>query len=247
MLHLVFQFNEEGFRNVADRSLRELFKRVAFALLVDLGKFLFKDGGTLFKTLLERTLESFVGLLLSSLALAFADVGPGSFNVRHCTTVDGIDIAASEVVEHVSTQLLAVHDLGLDAVDNLASQAHELLHEFRSQLFDGDLLKRLEILFLSQRANHCAAVSFLKERLEHATNAVLLLYTVRETFLRLKCFFKVLFRSDGFTFEVNKLQGEITHHPHKGREVLAVLFGVDIFLRDTLCLELNMSGQVDDE
>lgn len=79
--------------------------------------------------------------MLGSLTLAFANVGPGSFNVWHCPAVDSVDIAASQVVKHVSTQLFAVHNLGFDSVDDFASQAHELLHELRSQLLDGYLLE----------------------------------------------------------------------------------------------------------
>ena len=140
VLHLVLELDEEGFGDVADRGLRELFKRVALALLVDLSKFFLKDRGALFETFLERAFESFIGLLLGSLALALADVRPGSFDVGHCTAVDCVDIAAGQVVKHVSTELLAVHNLGFNAVDDLASQAHELLHELGSQLLDGNLL-----------------------------------------------------------------------------------------------------------
>jgi hypothetical protein len=127
---------------------------------------------------LERAFESLIGLLLGPLALALADVGPGGLDVGHGAPVDGIDVAARKVVEHVSTQLLAVHHLSFNAVDDLASEAHELLHEFGSQLLDRDLLEGLEVLFFGEGADHSAAISLLKEGLKHTTNAVLLFDTV---------------------------------------------------------------------
>jgi hypothetical protein len=127
---------------------------------------------------LERAFESFIGLLLGPLALALADVGPGGLDVGHGAPVDGIDVAASKVVKHVSTQLLAVHHLSFNAVDDFASEAHELLHEFRSQLLDRNLLEGLEVLFFREGADHSTAISLLKEGLKHTTNAVLLLDTV---------------------------------------------------------------------
>jgi hypothetical protein len=132
VLHLVLEFDKEGFGDVADSGLRELFKGVTLALLVDFGKFFFKDGGTLFETFLQGAFKPFIGFLLGPLALALADVRPGTFDVGHCAAVDSINIAASQVEKHVSTQLFAVHNLRFNAVDDLASQGHELLHELGS-------------------------------------------------------------------------------------------------------------------
>ena len=73
-----------------------------------------------------------------------------------------------------------------------------------------------------------------------------MLNTVRETLLRLKSFFEVLFRGDGLTLKVNELQGEVSHNPHEGWEVLSILFGVNIFLGDALRLKLDVLSKVDD-
>ena len=141
MLHLVLEFNEEAAGNLAYCSLSELLKGVALGLAVNLLEFLLEDWSAHFKGFGEGPLEALLGVLLSSLALRLADVGPGSLDVGHCAAVDCVDIAAGQVVKHVSTELLAVHNLGFNAVDDLASQAHELLHELGSQLLDGNLLE----------------------------------------------------------------------------------------------------------
>jgi hypothetical protein len=73
-----------------------------------------------------------------------------------------------------------------------------------------------------------------------------LLNTVRETLLWLKSFLEVLFRGDGLTLKVNELQGEVSHNPHEGWEVLSILFGVNIFLGDALRLKLDVLSKVDD-
>lgn len=73
-----------------------------------------------------------------------------------------------------------------------------------------------------------------------------MLDTVRETLLGLKCLFEVLFWGDGLTLKVHELQGEVSHNPHEGWEVLCVLFGVNIFLGDTLRLKLDVPSKIDD-
>ena len=141
----------------------------------------------MFEGFLEGTFESFVGFLLCTLALALADVGPGRLDIGHGALINGIDIAASEIKEHVTAKLLAMHDFGLNAVDNFATETHELLDELGTELLDRDFLKGLQVFLLGEGTDHSAAVSLLEEGLEHAANAVLLLHTVRETLLRLEC------------------------------------------------------------
>ena len=187
VLHLVLKFDKESFGNIANGCLGEFIEGIAFAFFVDLGQFFFKYGSPLFEGFLEGTFESFVGFLLGALALALADVGPGRLDIGHGALINGIDIAASEIKEHVTAKLLAVHDFGLNAVDNFATETHELLDELGTELLDRDFLKGLQVFLLGEGTDHSAAVSLLEEGLEHATNAVLLLHSVRETLLRLEC------------------------------------------------------------
>jgi len=140
VLHLVLEFNEEAAGDLAYCSLSELLKGVALGLAVNLLEFLLEDWSAHFKGFGKGPLEAFLGILLSSLALRLADVGPGSLDVGDCPTVDGIDIRASQVVEHVSAELLAVHHLGLDSIDDLAAELHELLNKLWAKLFDRDFL-----------------------------------------------------------------------------------------------------------
>jgi hypothetical protein len=72
-----------------------------------------------------------------------------------------------------------------------------------------------------------------------------LLDAIREAFLWLKCFFEIFFRSDRLSLHIDKLESEISHHPHEGWEVLSVFFRVNVFLGDTLSLKLDVSCQVD--
>ena len=87
--------------------------------------------------------------------------------------------------------------LGLDAVQNLPPESVDLLDELGPQLVHGDVSQVLEHVLLGQWTNHGATVAFLKERLEQATDAILLIDGLTKTLLILECFLEVLFGGDG--------------------------------------------------
>lgn len=136
VLHLVLELNEEAAGDLAYCSLRKLLKGAALSFTVNLLEFLLEDWCADFKGFGEGALETFLGFLLSSLALRLAYVRPGSLDVGDCTTVYCVDIRPGQVVEHVSTELLAVHHLRLDPIYYLAAELHKLLNELWAKLLN---------------------------------------------------------------------------------------------------------------
>ena len=166
VLHLVLKLDKERLADVADSGFREFLNRGALGIAIELAKFLFENGGALLKVILEGFFELLIGVLLSSEALALANVRPGSLDVGDDASVDSLNVTASQVVQHVTGEFLPMHELGLDPVDDLAPELHELLNELRSEVIKVYLLQGLEVFLLGEWANHRAAVSLFEEGLE---------------------------------------------------------------------------------
>jgi hypothetical protein len=247
VLHLVLKLDKERFTNIADSGFREFLNRSALGIAVELAKFLFENGGALLKVILEGFFELLIGVLLSSEALALANVRPGSLDVGDDASVDSLNVAASQVVQHVTREFLPMHELGFDPVDDLAPELHELLNKLRSEVVKVDLLQGLEIFLLGERANHGATVSLFEEGLEEAADAVLLFNAIRESLLWLEGLLEVLFGSNWLALLVNQLKREVSHNPHERREVLRVLLGVDFILAQALSLKVYVFCEVDDQ
>jgi hypothetical protein len=140
-----------------------------------------------------------------------------------------------------------VHQLGTDALDDLATELHELLNKFRPQVFKLHLFEILKVLFFGERSDHCAAIALFEETFKKSSDSILLLNSIRKAFLWLESFLEVFFGSHGFPFRIHKLKSKVSDDPHERWEVLRVFLWVYILLADALGLEVYVLGQVDDQ
>ena len=178
VFYLVFQFNQELSLHLSYSYLTEFVHSQLFGFLVEFLQFILKNGRSQLKVLLEISLKFLIGLHLSFEAFIFTNVAPSTFNVWHCTLIDGFNVRGSEIVEHFSIQLTTMHKFWLYSIYYLSTELHHLLYKLRSKFLKLHLLKTLKILFFSERSNHGAAVSFLEERFQHPSDSILLFNTI---------------------------------------------------------------------
>ena len=158
----------------------------------------FEHGAAFAEVVVELLFEDLVGVHHGLLALILADIAPTGFNGGHCTRVDRVHVRLCQVIQHLTVEWLVVQLLRLDAVHDFAAEGVRLLNELGSKIFHWDVRQVLQLIFLSQRSDHGAAIALLEETFKKTPDSILLIDSLTEPFLILKCLFKVVFRSNRF-------------------------------------------------
>jgi len=176
-------------------------------------------------------------------AFILAQISPCGFNVGHCAVIDSFYIVGSEIVEHGSVQVLAMHLFGLHSVYYLLAHLLDAIHEFRTHIVERSVYQILKRFLIRHRAYKGHTVPVWKEAFKEFSDPVLVFYCVCEPFLGGQRFFQILFRTDRLAIIVHQLQSEVADHPDEVREIAGVLLRVDVFWR-TLGANLDVFRQI---
>lgn len=91
----------------------------------------------------------------------------------------------------------------------------DLLNKLRPQISHWNIDQVLQLILISQWSYHCHTVTIREKAFEKSSDSILLVDGLREAFLSLKSFLKILFGIDRVSFLVDKLKSEVAYHPHK--------------------------------
>ena len=120
-----------------------------------------------------------------------------------------------------------------------------LLLKLDSKLRYWQFSQVLQLLFIWERPNHGAAVSFREKCFKQASDPILGLNWVGETFGLFECGLQILFGGDLSAILITELKGEVADDPSKAREDSLVLLWVAL-LGLVYLFELDVLGQVND-
>lgn len=193
VLDLGLQILNEILLHFPNSYFVEVLKSFFLGAAVEILQLMILEGALAGDVLADVLGEDVVRLFQSFLALILADVGPGAFDAWDGALVDRLHVALNQVPEHGSVQRLAVDFLGLDTLQNLASQAVDLLNELWAEFAHWLVGESLKAAFVGEWSDHGDAISLVEEALEQPSNSVLLLDAVRESLLVCQGLLKVVF------------------------------------------------------
>lgn len=88
-----------------------------------------------YNKLLECILTHLDSFIHCFLGLLFANISPSTFNVRHCSIIDCMDIWLCECAKHRSWKILSIKCLWFDSIEHFFAKFKYLLNKFRSELW----------------------------------------------------------------------------------------------------------------
>jgi hypothetical protein len=112
--------------------------------------------------LLKRSFKKF-GCRHQTLLRAFlANVVPARFNVGRTALVKRLNVQVDQVDPRGRVHRNSIDFLDRHLIQYFAPQLHNLFNELGSHVFEGHVLKRLQLIFVQQGSNHSAAVTLCK-------------------------------------------------------------------------------------
>jgi hypothetical protein len=179
------------------------------------------------------------------LGLLLAHVIPGGLDVGYSPLVDSVDILLDQGSEHFATKSFVIHGLGLDFIEHLFPQIHDLVRELVPELGHLHAVQVLQLALIGDWPHHGETVSLTEKGGQMFSNSVLLFDVLGGPFLQAECLLQVFLGCYGPAFGIHELEGEVPDHPVKSWEKARHLFG--ILFRLPPALDMYVFRKVDNE